>query len=587
MPNILRAEDMAFLLYDVLDLEGIAQHPRFAESGREVFDQVLATAEQIAEDHFQPHAAKLDATEPSFDGARVHIIPEVRSALDAYIDAGFLTAPFEQSDGGMQLPFAIHTAVSAWFAAANWSTANYPALTIAAGNLLAQHASPEQKAAWLEPMLEGRFFGTMCLSEPHAGSSVGDIRTRAEPQDDGSYRLFGSKMWISGGEHEMAENIVNLVLAKIPGGPPGTRGISLFIVPRIVDGGRNDIRLVGLNHKMGCRGTVNCALNFGEGAGAIGWLVGAPHQGLAQMFTMMNEMRIGVGMAASALACTGYLHALDYARDRPQGRPLAAKDPAQPMVPIIGHPDVKRMLLQQKCWAEGSMALSLYMASLVDRQRTAESEEARRAGLILDLLTPVAKSWPSEYGLRANEVALQVLGGAGYTRDYPLERFYRDNRLNHIHEGTRGIQGMDLLGRKVVAENGAGLRALIEEIATTAKSHGGVEGQALAEHATLVAETTTAMLRASATSGPDVFLANATTYCDMLGHLVVGWLWLRQDLAAARALPEATGDRRAFLEGKRTACRFFFRYQMPEIATQAALLASMDATAVEMAEAGF
>ncbi|MEM8698895.1 MAG: acyl-CoA dehydrogenase, partial [Pseudomonadota bacterium] len=424
--------------------------------------------------------------------------------------------------------------------------------------------------------------GTMCLSEPHAGSSVGDIRTRAEPQPDGSYRLFGQKMWISGGEHDLAENIVHLVLAKIPGGPPGTRGISLFIVPRLIEGNRNDIRLIGLNHKMGCRGTVNCALSFGDGEGATGWLVGEPHQGLAQMFTMMNEMRIGVGMAASSLAITGYLHALAYAQDRTQGRPIGAKDPGQPMVPIVEHTDVRRMLLQQKVWAEGAMALSLYMARLVDLQTSGDLEASRAATQRLDLLTPVAKSWPSEYGLRANELAIQVLGGAGYTRDWPLERFYRDNRLNHIHEGTRGIQGLDLLGRKVPAQNGAALTALLEEITTDAMASTLPQAQSLARAAEMVGQATRSLLAAP---DPETMLANATLYCDMLGHLVVGWLWLRQAETAARLLPEATGSRVDFLEGKIAAYRFFFTHDLPQITTWSTLLSSLDRTALETSAA--
>ncbi|MEM7238941.1 MAG: acyl-CoA dehydrogenase, partial [Pseudomonadota bacterium] len=547
MSNLLRREDLDFLLYDVLDLEGIAARPRFAESDRGVFDQILDTAEKVAEEQFLPHAAKLDANEPTFDGENVHIIPEVGPALESYIASGFLIAPFEHALGGMQLPYTIHIAANAWFVAANWSTANYPVLTSAAAHLLAEHASIEQKDRWLTPMLEGRFFGTMCLSEPHAGSSVGDIRTRAEPQPDGTYRLFGSKMWISGGEHDLSENIVNLVLAKIPGGPPGTRGISLFIVPRLLDAKRNDIRTVGLNHKMGCRGTVNCALNFGEREGAVGWLIGEPHQGLAQMFTMMNEMRIGVGMAGAALGYTAYLNALDYARERPQGRPVGTKDPSQPMIPIIEHADVKRMLLQQKSYVEGAMALVLYAASLFDRQKSGDPAEARQVALLLDLLTPIVKSWPSEFGLRANEGAIQVLGGAGYTRDYPLERLYRDNRLNHIHEGTRGIQGMDLLGRKVPAENGAALRMLLEQILSDAEQSGLEEGETLKELATLAGDTTMGLLAASRSEGAEALLANATLYLDMMGHIVVGWLWVRQAEAATRLLDGATGTRRDFL----------------------------------------
>ncbi|MEO1293772.1 MAG: acyl-CoA dehydrogenase family protein, partial [Pseudomonadota bacterium] len=473
MPNILRRDDIAFLLYDVLDIERFSAHPHFAEGSRAVYDQILDTAERMAEEVFQPFAAKLDANEPSFDGTSVHIIPEVKKAVSAFAEAGFIGASFKAEDGGMQLPFTITEAVSAWFAAANWSAANYPALTVAAANLLATHGSAAQKERFLPAMLEGRYFGTMCLSEPHVGSSLGDMRTRAEPQDDGAYRLYGNKMWISGGEHELSENIIHFVLAKIPGGPPGVKGISLFIVPRILgaeegrDGEKNDIALASLNHKMGCRGTVNCALTFGEKDGAVGYLVGEPHKGLSYMFLMMNEMRIGVGMAAAALAYTGYLHALDYAKDRRQGRALTNRDPESPMVPIVEHADVKRMLLQQKAYAEGALAMTFYCASLVDEMAVGTPEQRRRAHLLLELLTPIAKSWPSEFGLRANETAIQVLGGAGYTRDWPLERFYRDNRLNPIHEGTKGVQGMDLLGRKVAMENGAAFRALGEEIRTT------------------------------------------------------------------------------------------------------------------------
>ena len=592
MPNILRREDVSFLLYDFLDLEGLSQLPHFADADRSVYDAILDSVEKIAEEKFQPHAQKLDANEPEFDGESVQIIPEVKEAIDAYCEAGLMGASFDTEDGGLQLPYLLQTAISAWFSAANWGTSGYAGLTVAAGNLLAEHASQEQKERYLHPMVEGRYFGTMALSEPHAGSSVGDIRTRAEPQPDGSYRLFGNKMWISGADHEMSDNIINLVLAKIPGGPPGVKGISLFIVPRYLinedgtRGARNDVKLAGLNHKMGCRGTVNCVLNFGDEDGAIGYLIGEPNAGLQYMFSMMNEMRIGVGLSAAALASTGYLHALDYAKERTQGRKLTDRDPATPMIPIIEHADVKRMLLQQKAYAEGAMALCFFAARLSDEKRAGDEDAKERATLLLDILTPIVKSWPSEFGLRANEIAIQVFGGAGYTRDYPVERFYRDNRLNHIHEGTRGIQGLDLLGRKVPMQEGAPLKALVAEIQQTI-----AEAAENPELSTYAADLDNAVQRAVTTTmtmggkagqlGQETYLANATIYLDMLGHVVVAWLWLRQAMAAKSTAAGEGTPSRTTAEGKLAACQYFFRYELPVTESQCVLLSRMDTTCME------
>ncbi|MEM8755499.1 MAG: acyl-CoA dehydrogenase family protein, partial [Pseudomonadota bacterium] len=516
MHNVLRARDVAFMLHDVIGVERFCNHPRFAGQSREDYDQILALAEEIAVEAWEPLAARLDVDEPTFDGERVHVIPEAKEALQKFWDAGIQTAGFAPERGGMGLPFTVAQGISAWFNAANVSLQGYAMLSVGVGNMLVAHGSEEQIEKYLPPILEGRWTGTMCLSEPHAGSGLADIRTRAEPQEDGSYRLFGSKMWISAGEHELSGNIVHMVLAKIPGGPAGVKGISMFIVPKILDdGSKNDVKLIGLNHKMGFRGTTNCALNFGDdGDGAVGFLVGEAHQGLAYMFHMMNEARIGVGLGAACLGYTGYLHALAYAKDRKQGRAPDDKDPTSPMVPIVEHADVKRMLLQQKSYVEGALMLVLHAASLVDAAETAEGDAAQEAEELLDLLTPIVKSWPSEFGLRANEGAIQVLGGAGYTRDYPVERLYRDNRLNHIHEGTRGIQGMDLLGRKVPQTGGVGMRRLAEAVEATAAEAAGSEDLAplaasLREAAALAFETTAKMAEAAPKVGPSAYLANA------------------------------------------------------------------------------
>ncbi|QIE57565.1 acyl-CoA dehydrogenase [Pikeienuella piscinae] len=585
MSTILRPRDLAFMLHDVIGVERFANHPAHAGQTRADYDQILDLAEGVATREWAPLAARLDVEEPAFENGRVRIIPEAKAALDAYWAAGFQTAGFAEELGGMGLPFTVAQGVSAWFNAANVSLNGYAMLSVGVGAMLAAHGSESQIAEYLPPILEGRWTGTMCLSEPQAGSGLADIRTRAEEQPDGTYRLFGSKMWISGGEHELSENIVHMVLAKIPGGPAGVKGISLFIVPKILaDGTRNDIRLIGLNHKMGFRGTTNCALNFGDEGGAVGWLVGEKHNGLACMFHMMNEARIGVGLGAACLGYTGYLHALEYAKERKQGRAPDMKDPTSPPVPIIGHADVKRMLLQMKSYAEGALMLVLYGASLVDEARLGDEG----AAALLDLMTPIMKSWPSEYGLRANEIAIQVFGGAGYTRDYPVERLYRDNRLNHIHEGTRGIQGMDLLGRKIPQGGGAGLHRLAAAIEATAGEAAMRPGlselaESLRYAAARAMKTTETMTGAAHAAGPAAYLANATIYLDMLGHVAVAWLWLKQALVAEAALEGASGEERAFLSGKLTAARYFHRYELPAIGPACDLLEAMDRTCLDAA----
>ena len=619
MERIVSRRDLAFLLYEWLAVEGLTQRPRYAAHARETFEAALDTAEQIATDLFAPHARKSDLNEPHFDGEKVHLIPEIRQALDAFVSAGLMAAEQGEEFGGMQLPVAVAKALSAYFKGANVATASYALLTIGNANLLLAHGSPAQIDAFVRPQLEGRFFGTMCLSEPQAGSSLSDVATRAEFEQYSplgpQYRLTGNKMWISAGEHELSENIVHLVLAKIPGPDgkpvPGTKGISLFAVSkylvsvagsgsgsRVAVGERNDIALAGLNHKMGYRGTTNCLLNFGEGrfspggrTGAIGYLVGQPGRGLAAMFHMMNEARIGVGLGAAMLGYTAYLHALDYARSRPQGRPIGpvGKDPAKPQVPIIQHADVKRMLLAQKAYAEGALALNLYCARLIDEERTAESEAERaEATLLLDILTPVAKSWPSQWCLEGNALAIQVHGGYGYTRDYPVEQFYRDNRLNAIHEGTHGIQALDLLGRKVVMNDGAAFKLLGSRVDATIRRasqarHPDTQRWAamLGDRVRRVARTTQ---RVWAAGDAAKTLANATPYLEAFGHVVLAWIWLEQSLAASAHYQRSEGD---FYHGKWQACRYFFLYELPKVDSMLDLVESLDTTTLDMEDAWF
>jgi alkylation response protein AidB-like acyl-CoA dehydrogenase len=599
--RLLNPRDVAFVLYELLDVEAMTKRSRYAEHSRETFDAALETAQQIAEEKFAPHNRKADLNEPRFVDGRVEMIPEVKEALRAFSDAGFMAAAQDAELGGMQLPWTVAQACFAWFNAANVSTAAYPFLTVANANLIRVFGTPEQKARYLPALLSGRWFGTMCLSEPQAGSSLADIRTTAHPQPDGSYRLKGSKMWISGGDQEMSENIVHLVLARVQGAPAGVKGISLFVVPKYrvaadgARGERNDVALAGLNHKMGFRGTTNCVLNFGERDGAWAELIGGENAGLACMFHMMNEARIGVGMGATVLGYTGYLHALDYARQRPQGRLPGAKDPSQPPVRIIEHADIRRMLLAQKAYVEGALALCLYCARLVDESQTAESDKVRRdAGLLLEMLTPIAKAWPSQWCLEANSLAIQVHGGYGYTREYPVEQFYRDNRLNPIHEGTNGIQALDLLGRKAGMMDGAALQLLAREIAATVREAAGSESpelqanaEALNEALDRVMTVTRSLLCVTGRGELELGLANASVYLELVGHTVLAWIWLRQGLRAVKGLGRADAHDGDFYQGKLQACAWFFRWELPKTRQWAELLESLDRTTLEMQDAWF
>lgn len=591
MSVIVNRRDLEFLLYECEQVERLFQLAPYTHLDRETVDSMMDSAQAIAEGLYLPVAAKTDAQPPRFAaGGEVLVPQETATALRAYADAGLFAQTFEQSIGGLELPYTISTAINGLFCAANQSIANYSMLTVAAAHLLAKWGSEQHKTLFLPKMLQGRWLGTMCLSEPQAGSSLADITTRAEPAGD-TWRIRGSKMWISGGEHNLSENIVHLVLAKIPGGPPGVKGISLFIVPkRWVDergepGDTNNITLVGLNHKMGQRGTTNCLLSFGERGPTKAYLVGEPHQGLRYMFDMMNEARINVGHGAATSGLVGYLYSLDYASERRQGRLPGHKDAAASQVPIIRHADVKRMLLAQKVAVEGALALIFYCASLVDRKAIAVTEgDAADLELLLQTLTPIAKSWPSEHCLEANKWAIQVLGGAGYTPDHPVERLYRDNRLNHIHEGAYGIQGLDLLGRKVRLSGGRGLELLFARMRETicAAQHQDLQpwAQALSD---LIGHWRRATQACVQCPDDTVGLANATTYLDAAGQVVVGWLWLRQANIACGKLAGAAPAERKFYEAKVLACRYFFRYVLPGAGVMFDLVRSLDETCV-MAE---
>ncbi|MDT9646498.1 acyl-CoA dehydrogenase [Pseudomonas sp. JV245A] len=597
--TLLSSRNLAFELYEVLDAEGLTQRERFAEHNRETFDAALGTARSIAEKFFAPHNRKGDEHEPRYEDGQAVLIPEVKPAVDAFLEAGFLNAVRSFEAGGMQLPTLLSQACFAHFQAANAASTSYPFLTMGAANLIESFGTEEQKQRFLQPMIDGRFFGTMALTEPHAGSSLSDIRTRAEPAADGSYRLKGNKIFISGGDHPLSENIVHMVLAKLPDAPPGVKGISLFIVPKFLvndDGSlgpRNDVLLAGLFHKMGWRGTTSTALNFGDNGQCVGYLVGKPHHGLSYMFQMMNEARIGVGMGAVMLGYAGYLYSLEYARERPQGRLPDSKDPSTAPVAIIQHADVRRMLLTQKAYVEGAFDLGLYSARLFDDTTTlADAAERQQAHELLDLLTPIVKSWPSEFCLKANELAIQILGGHGYTREYPVEQYYRDNRLNPIHEGTHGIQSLDLLGRKLAQNGGAGLKRLVRLIAETgerARAHQSLDALRLPleQLVTRLQSVTLGLLGDLASGKVTGTLANSALYLKAFGHAVIGWRWLEQAIRAEEGLARAVAADRDFYLGKLQAARYFLTWEVPGCQHELALLEARDDTCLSMQDAWF
>jgi butyryl-CoA dehydrogenase len=605
-----------FFLQEWLDVEALCAQARFAEHSRETFAAVLDLCERVANERFAPVNRAADIDEPRIEDGRVVLPRGSRDAARAYVETGMLAASQDAALGGMQLPCVVETAANAFFAKAGAVLGGGYVLTVANANLLLAHGSTAQKRVFAKNQLQGRWSGTMCLSEAQAGSSLSDITTRAIAdgvsfRDDSlgqRFRIHGSKMWISNGDHELSENIVHLVLAKIPDSAgcliPGVGGLSLFVVPKLLvhddgtlSGQRNDVALAGLNHKLGWRGLPNALLSFGEGRfpvdgrdGAVGYLVGSPGKGLHCMFHMMNEARIAVGLGAACLGYAGYESSLAYAKERRQGRSLRFVDKQREVTPvrIIEHPDVRRMLLAQKAYAEGALALELYCARLVDEARGSSCESAQEARGLLELLTPIAKSWPSEWCLEANSLAIQVLGGAGYTRDFPVEQFWRDNRLNMIHEGTHGIQALDLLGRKMRMQGGMPFELLNRRVAQTVR-----RARALTEFAAM-ADNLERALHGVASSADAAWqsgdaeeaLSNATLFMQAFGHTIIAWLWLDISLAAHCAREQSPRGT-DYLRGKLAAARYFFDYELPRTTAWLQVVATRNATCRNMREEWF
>jgi butyryl-CoA dehydrogenase len=573
---LVRDRDVDFLLYEVFDVADLCRLPAFAEHSRETFDLVLQNARKFAREVLYPTYKAMDEAPARLVGGGIEVHPVLKQLFPKLVEQGGITMTRPHGVGGQQLPHAVATAVALYGMAANLSAVSYLGLTTGAAHLIEAFGSEALKAEMMTRMYAGEWTGTMALTEPHAGSSLTDVRTRATPTAGGHYLVQGNKVFISGGDQDITENIVHLTLARIDGAPPGIHGVSLFAIPKLRREGdafvANDVHCAGAFHKMGWRGIPSIALNFGENGDCRGWLVGEPHRGIAHMFQMMNEARLMVGMQGVATASVAYHEALEYARTRPQGRPLGSKDPSIPQVPIVEHADVRRMLLRQKAIVEGALSLGIQTARWADLAAHAETpEERRRAFLLLDMMTPVVKSFAAERGFEANALAVQVHGGYGYTSEYLPEAWLRDQKLNSIHEGTTCMHSMDLLGRKVVADRGGALRLLGEEIArTTTRARAARVKAELIEPVERAASTVAEVTMALATLGmggqADAMMRHSVDYLDLFSTAVVGWQWLLQAAVAHEKLTAgATEAATAFYEGKICAAQYWIGTELPRV----------------------
>jgi alkylation response protein AidB-like acyl-CoA dehydrogenase len=590
-------KDLHFLLYEVLGVEQLASYEYFQDHSAETFNLVLDTAAQFAEGLLLPLLTEMDRQEPQLVEGNIRIHPGMHGIIQKFGEDGWINAAFDYDEGGQQLPVTVMNAAAFIFQAANYSASVFPFLTTGAANLLRSFGSDELINTYTPQLYAGRWQGTMALTEPGAGSSLSDITTSAEPTaTEGVYKIKGQKIFISAGDHDGCENVVHLMLAKIKGAPAGAKGISLLVVPqkRLTDTAEltsNDVTTTGVYHKMGYKGAPIAHLTMGEQDDCLGYLVGEPHKGLSYMFQMMNEARVGVGMNATAIGTAAYYASLAYARERPQGRIISDKDVNKPQVPIIRHADVKRMLLFQKAVVEGSLALLTQCGLYADLAHVAQGETKEKAQLLLDLLTPVAKSYPSEMCCLSTSAAVQILGGSGYTTDYPVEQFYREARIHPIHEGTTGIHGLDLLGRKVLMHNGKALQWYVAEVqATIAEAKNNNTLKSTAEtlgYYLNKAQQTTLHLMSMAAKDTERFLADATLYLELFGIVSIGWQWLKMGIVAEQALPKASGTDAAFYHGKLATMQYFFEYELVKIEALAKRLQSAHYPTVETQEEWF
>lgn len=571
MTRFYSKRDLHFQLFENQNSLELTKLPYFSDHSEETFKLVLDSAEQIAEKSLRPLLTEMDRNEPQLVNGQIQIHAGMKSIIRQFGQDGWINALFSYEEGGQQLPWTIHIAAGFIFQAANYSASVFPFLTTGAANLIRSFGSEELIKKFTPKMYSGEWQGTMALTEPDAGSSLSDLSTAAFPTaNSGIFKIKGQKIYISAGDHDACDNIIHLMLARIQGAPTGTKGISLFVVPKTrITGEPNDVLTQGIYHKMGYKGAPIAHLMIGSNDSCEGYLVGEANQGLKYMFQMMNEARLGVGMNAVAIASAAYQSSLAYAKERPQGRKINEKDLTRPQVPIIEHADVKRMLLFQKSVVEGSLALLIYCAILSDKiSYEADSEKKNEQAVLLDLLTPIAKSYPSEMGVQSTSEAVQVLGGAGYTTDFPVEQYYREARIHPIHEGTTGIHGLDLLGRKVLIHEGLGWKMLQKEIRATIESS--KEFPAIAQLSKTFEDQLKKFNHAAAqllfkmNQGPEIFLADATLFLEGSGILCIGWMWLQQAITSQRALENGATEQ-DFYFGKLETARYFMEYELPKI----------------------
>lgn len=611
--------NLQFLLYEVFNAESLTQYEYYQDHARETFDMVLDSAEQIAEKLLKPLLTEMDRKEPQLVDGKIRIHEGMFPILKKFGEDGWINAGFSYDEGGQQIPSTILNSAAFIFQAANYSSSVFPFLTSGAANLIRSFGSEALKNTFTPNMYAGVWQGTMALTEPDAGSSLSDISTTAEPTDqEGIFKIKGQKIYISAGDHDGCENVIHLMLAKIKGGPAGAKGISLFVVPqkRIKETGKNreagdsnnekrievqtsdieqqksnlennDVITAGVYHKMGYKGAPIAHLMVGSNDNTLGYLVGEPHKGLTYMFQMMNEARIGVGMNATAIGTAAYYASLEYAKERPQGRIISDKDVTKPQVQIIRHADVKRMLLFQKAVVEGSLSLLVQCSMYADLAHVTEGEERENYHLLLDLLTPIAKSYPSEMCCLTTSAAVQILGGAGYTTDFPVEQFYREARIHPIHEGTTAIHGLDLLGRKIIIKNGKSLKLLVAEMLKTLEKANQFENlkpfaQKL-QHYLGKTDSVTRHLLGLASKDLEIFLSDATLYLELFGIMTIAWQWLIQGIKAEEALQAGTsGDEANFYQGKIYTLRYFHEYELVKVDALMKRLLSEDNVTVAM-----
>jgi butyryl-CoA dehydrogenase len=566
--------NLRFQLHEVLNVEQLTEYERYTEHNKEMFDMMLDTAKQISDNLLFPIYTEMDEKKPTMRDGIVHVHPQIQQIMQEVGQTGWIVAQEDFQHGGQQMPATVYNAANFIFHAANTSAASYFGLTMGSAELISAFGSKELQETYMTKMFAGEWQGTMALTEPHAGSSLGDIYSTATEASDGSYKIKGQKIFISAGDHDGVENVVHLMLAKIEGSPVGTKGISLFVVPkhRPENGALvpNDVVTAGFEEKMGMKGCPVAHLVMGDNDDCKGWLVGEPHNGLRYMFQMMNGARISVGMMSTALSSAAYYASLEYANERPQGRTPSNRDMSSPQENIINYADVKRMLLFQKSVMEGSLALVSQCAMYADMARVSEGEDKVKYQMLLDLLTPMAKGYPSEISVQSTSQGMQVLGGAGFCSDFPLQQHFRDTRINPIYEGTTGIQAMDLLGRKVTMGMGKAIMlfgAELQETIMAAMAVAALKERAgkLGASAQKFQEVTMKLMGLAQNEAPEVFLADATLYLENAGILAVAWQWLKQAIVVeAKLAKNPIGDELNFYKGKQAAFEYYFEYELPK-----------------------